>query len=185
MQYGFGGEHGPPFNEPRLIAADVDGLRVVNVYIPNGRTMASAHWRFKLAWLELLRVELSLELEETDQLVVVGDFNVCPTAADLYKPTKRNRNLVSDEERAAIAAVLDLGFTDLARELHPDDPGYTWFSFSPGFLEANKGYRLDLALGSEAVRGRAESCAPLIQWRYPRPNGPNPSDHVPLLTTLR
>lgn len=184
VQYGFGGEHGPPFDEPRLIAADVDGMRIANVYVPNGRTMGSPHWRFKLAWLELLRVELALELDESDQLLVVGDFNVCPTPADLYKPTKRNRNLVSDEERSAIAALLELGFVDLARELHPGDPGYTWFSFSPGFLEANKGYRLDLALGSEAVRVRTDACAPLIDWRYPRSDGPNPSDHVPLLVSL-
>jgi len=184
VQYGFGGEHGRPFDEPRLVAADCDGLRVVNVYVPNGRTMDSAHWRFKLAWLELLRVELELELAETDELVVVGDFNVCPTPDDLYKPSKRNRNLVSDEERAALAKVFDLGLTDLARATHPDNPGYTWFSFTPGFLEANKGYRLDLALGSDPVRQRTESCEPLLAWRRPRENL-TPSDHAPLHLTLR
>lgn len=184
VQYGFGGEHGSPFDEPRLIAADCGGLRIVNVYVPNGRTMGSAHWQFKLAWLELLRVELELELAETDELVVVGDFNVCPTPNDLYKPSKRNRNLVSDDERAALARVFDLGLVDLARALHPDDPGYTWFSFTPGFLEANKGYRLDLALGSEPVRKRTVSCEPLLAWRRPR-GQLTPSDHVPLHLSLR
>lgn len=181
VKYGFSGEHGPPFDEPRLLRADCEGVRVGSIYVPNGRTAGSSWWKLKLAWLDLLRVELELELEAEPALLVLGDMNVCPTPFDLYQPGKRNRNLVSDEERARIAALLDLGFADLARILHPDEPGYTWFSFSPGQLEAGHGYRLDLALGSKRIEGRATSCRPALEWRDP---ALRPSDHAPLVVDL-
>ena len=181
VQYGFAGQHGPPFDEPRLIVADCHDVRVANVYVPNGRTAGSRHWRYKLAWLELLRIEVGLELTDEPNLVVMGDFNVCPTPADLYQPNKRNRNLVTDEERAAIAALLAVGITDLARAARPDEPGYTWFSFSPGKFEAALGYRLDLALGAKAIVDRLEDCAPELEWRDPTRS---PSDHAPLKLSL-
>lgn len=182
VSYGFGGEHGPPFDQPRLLSADCDGIRVTSLYAPNGQRMRSAAWFAKLAWFQLLRVELELELEATDQLLVVGDFNVCPAPIDVYDPVrKRNRNLVSDEERAAVAALLELGLHDLGRTLHPDDPGFTWFSFAEGQLEANRGYRLDLALASEPLRARSASCTPLLGWRAP---DLRPSDHAPLQVCL-
>lgn len=180
--YGFSGEHGPPFDQPRIVSADCDGVRVVCLYAPNGQRIRSAAWFSKLAWFTLLAVELQLELETTEQLLVVGDFNVCPAPIDVYDPVrKRNRNLVSTEERAAIATLLDLGLHDLGRVLHPDDPGFTWFSFAEGQLEANRGYRLDLALASDAVRSRAAECAPLLRWRAP---DLRPSDHAPLHVRL-
>lgn len=181
VQWGFAGEHGPPFDEPRILSADCGDLRVSTIYVPNGRTLGSAHWQYKLAWLELFRVELELELLESPNLVVLGDFNVCPTPADLYQPDKRNRNLVSDEERAALARVFDVGMTDLARAARPEASDYTWFSFSLGKFEQNLGYRLDLALGSTAVVDRLVDCGPALPWRDP---AKNPSDHAPLQIEL-
>jgi len=182
VSYGFGGEHGPPFDQPRLIAADCDGLRVASVYAPNGQRIRSAAWFAKLAWFQLLAVEMGLELEATRDLLVIGDFNVCPAPIDVYDPIrKRDRNLVSSEERAAVAALLDLGLHDLARELDENEPGFTWFSFAAGQLEANRGYRLDLALGSRTVRERSTECRPLLRWREP---DLRPSDHAPLSLVL-
>ncbi len=181
VQYGFSGEHGPPFDEPRLLAADCGDLRLVTVYVPNGRRVRTAAWEFKLAWLELLRIELGLELESEASMLVVGDFNVCPAPIDLYDATKRDRNLVSEPERSAIARLLDLGFTDLARHLHPPEPGFTWFSFNPGQLETGRGYRLDLALATEAITARAVECRPGLAWRRPELG---PSDHAPLMIRL-
>ena len=181
VRYGFAGEHGPPFDEPRLLAADCGEVRVATVYVPNGRRMGSAAWEYKLAWLELLRIELGLEMEVEDSLLVIGDFNVCPAPIDLYVPTKRDRNLVSSQERAAIEALLSSGLTDLARHLHPSEPGFTWFSFSPGQLEAGRGYRLDLALATEAISTRAVECRPSLDWRRPTLG---PSDHAPLVVRL-
>lgn len=178
VSYGFGGEHGPPFDQPRLIAADCDGIRVLCIYAPNGQRIRTAPWFAKLAWFELLRVEVELELAHEANLILTGDFNVCPSPMDVYDPIrKRNRNLVSAEERAAVASLGQLGLHDLGRELHPEDPGFTWFSFAAGQLEANRGYRLDLALATAPVRDRAIRCEPMLRWRSP---DCSPSDHAPL-----
>lgn len=185
--FGFGGEHGPPFDEPRMIAADVDGQRVVSLYAPNGRRIRTPAWQFKLAWFELLRIDLSLELEESDQLIVAGDFNVCPTAADVYDPVKkRNSNLVSDEERERLRAVIDTGLVDLAAKLHPDETDFTWFSHMAGQVERNRGYRIDLVLASTTVAQHARSCRPLLEWRDPErtPDGLAPSDHAPVMAVF-
>lgn len=179
VSWGFSGEHGAPFDEPRLLAADVGDLRVFTVYAPNGRRVGSAAWQFKLAWFELLRVELEQELAEQPQLVVCGDFNVCPADIDVYDPVrKRGRNLVSAAERAALSSLQDLGLDDAARALHPDEPGFTWFSHSPEQLERNRGYRLDLVLAPPAIVDRLTGCRPAIAWRQPERH---PSDHAPVL----
>ena len=151
----------------------------MTLYAPNGRKMRSPAWQFKLAWFELLRIELELELAESPRLIVAGDFNVCPEPIDVYDPVKkRNRNLVSEPERAAVGRLFDLGLVDLARELHPDEPGFTWFAFTAGQFAANRGYRLDLALASPDVAAEFTTCRPLRQWREPNLG---PSDHTPLL----
>ncbi len=182
VTYGFTGEHGPPFDEPRLISADVNGHRITTIYAPNGRKVRTAAWEFKLAWFELFRTELSLELDETTELLVIGDFNVCPTDADVYDPVKkRNRNLVSEPERAALERVIELGLTDVGRHHHLDDERFTWFSHGKGQYEMNRGYRLDLVLASSPVFERIRSCRPLTAWRNPELG---PSDHVPVLTEI-
>ena len=179
VSFGFGGQHGPPFDEPRLLAATVDDVRLMTVYAPNGRTARSAHWRAKLAWFELLAVELELELAESANLVIAGDFNVCPSPIDVYDPVKkRNRNLVSEPERAAIAKLLNLGLVDLARTLHPNEPGFSWFAFSAGQFAANRGYRLDLVLASAQMAEAASACQALRTWREP---DRSPSDHTPVV----
>ncbi|MDW3180272.1 MAG: exodeoxyribonuclease III [Acidimicrobiia bacterium] len=182
VTYGFSGDHGPPFDEPRLISADVDGQRIATIYAPNGRRVRTSAWQFKLAWFELLRTELTLELDETDELLVMGDFNVCPTDADLYNPAKkRDRNLVSVPERAALQRILDLGLTDVGELHHAPDERFTWFSHAEGQFESNLGYRLDLVLATSAVSDRILQCRPLREWRVPELG---PSDHVPVATEI-
>jgi len=178
---GFGGTHGPPFDEPRLLAADVGDTRLMTLYAPNGQRIRTPAWEAKLAWFELLRIELDLELTESPRLVVAGDFNVCPAEIDVYNPAKRHRNLVSDPERAAIARILDDGFVDVARDLHSDEPGYSWYAFSAGQFAAGRGYRLDLVLASPEVAGEFTSCRPLRKWREPELS---PSDHTPVIAEL-
>ena len=177
IEIGFGGSPTPPFDEARLITATVGDMRIVSLYAPNGRRRGTDDWHQKLAWFKLLQVWLELELADHEQLVVLGDFNVCPTTDDCYDPNKRNRNLVSDEERAAFAQLLDLGLVDIGRSLHGAETGYTWFAQQRNQFEAGRGYRLDIALATPNVTSRAESCQPLLQWRDPTRR---PSDHAPL-----
>ncbi len=179
---GFGGNHGPPFDQPRILAADIGDLRVMTVYAPNGKQVREPEWDVKLAWFELFRVELALELEDYPRLVVAGDFNVCPAPIDVYDPIKkRNRNLVSDPERAAVAKILDDGFVDVARTLHPDEPGFSWYAYSAGQFGKGKGYRLDLVLAGPEVAGDFTSCRPMRKWREP---DLSPSDHCPVLAVM-
>ena len=178
VRLGFSGKAHPPFDECRLIAGTIDGVRILTLYAPNGSRRKSHDWQVKLAWFELLGNELSFELAEHDDVLVVGDFNVCPTPNDLYDPRKRNRNLVSDEERAALARVIELGFVDVAAAMHGADAGYTWYAFRSGQFENDRGYRLDLALATTELARRVEVCEPLRRWRDPEIH---PSDHVPLV----
>lgn len=180
---GFGGNHGPPFDEPRLLAADVGDLRVMTLYAPNGKKVRAPEWEIKLAWFELLAVEMSLEIEESPRLVVAGDFNVCPAPIDVYDfAKKKNRNLVSAPERAAIAKLFDQGFVDVARALHPDDPGFSWYAYSAGQFAKGKGYRLDLVLAGADVANEFISCRALRSWREP---ALTPSDHCPVVAELQ
>lgn len=176
---GFGGEHRGPFNEPRVLAADVGDLRLMTLYAPNGKRVRQPEWKVKLAWFELLAVELELELEDSPRLVVAGDFNVCPAPIDVYDFAKKHKsNLVTAEERAAVAKLLDSGFTDLARTLHPEDPGYSWYAYSAGQFGKGKGYRLDLVLAGADVADEFTSCRALREWREP---SLSPSDHCPVV----
>ncbi len=180
VQWGFHGEHGPPFDEPRLLLGDVEGIRVGSVYAPNGRRYRSAEWRHKLAWFELLRIEAEETLVGEPDLLLLGDLNVCPAAIDLWKPINGSRNLTSVDERAAFDRLCEVGLHDLGRSCHPDEPGYTWFSHSAEQLERGLGYRLDFALASDGVRAAASSCRPDTAWRMAE----RPSDHAPLVIEL-
>ncbi len=178
VQIGFSGKARPPFDECRLLAATIGGVRVLTVYAPNGAKRKSQSWQVKLAWFELLRNELEFELAEHDDVMVIGDFNVCPTPDDLYDPGKRNRNLVSDEERAAFGRLVELGFVDVAAAMHGASAGYTWYAYREGQFENDRGYRLDLALANPDLAKRIKICEPIRKWREP---ALGPSDHVPLV----
>lgn len=182
IAYGFGGNPTPPFNEPRLLAVTVGELRIATLYAPNGKRVRTPEYELKLAWFELLAVQLSLEVEEFPRLVVAGDFNVCPAPIDVYDYNKkRNANLVSRPEQAAVARLLDTGFIDVARTLHPEDPGFSWYAYSYDRFAKGLGYRLDLVLASNGLASEFTSCRSLTDWRKPELS---PSDHTPVLATM-
>ena len=178
VRSGFSGTPQPPFDECRLLTATIAGVRVITLYAPNGAKRRSPAWDATLAWFQMLEHELSFELADHDEVLVIGDFNVCPTPDDLYDPAKRNRNLVSNEERAAVARIGELGFVDIAQQMHGSRAGYTWYSHRPGQFENDRGYRLDLALATPQLAQRVTRCDALRDWRDPVRR---PSDHVPLL----
>lgn len=151
VERGFTGEVEPPFDEPRLIGAVCGGIRFRCVYVPNGRKAHDPHWYFKLAWLERLRSIVDMSVPT----VVSGDFNVQRADIDVYDPKRwRNRNHATPEERAAFAALVDLGLRDVLRERHPGPDVYTWWNYRPGQFDKNKGMRIDLALCTPDVADR-------------------------------
>jgi exodeoxyribonuclease III len=170
----------PAVDEARWIEATVDGVRAVSVYVPNGREVDTPPYVDKLRFLEAAARRIA-ELSG-GPLVVGGDFNVCPTDLDVYDPAAFvGSTHVTPAERERVAALLDAGVVDAFRELHPDEPGFTWWDYRQGHFHRKMGLRIDAVLLSSPLAERLESCG--IDRNYRK--GPKPSDHAPLIADLR
>ncbi len=195
VQRGFPGVNQPPFDEARTIAATCGGLRVWSVYAPNGRGLDDPHYLFKLVWFERLRAAVAADMAAAGHgeaghgaatagapaTVLAGDMNVAPADLDIYDPVRwRRRTHASAPERAAIAALADLGLHDVTREHHPGPGVFTWWSYRPGQFEANRGLRIDLALVSPAVAARTTR----VWIDTDERGGAVASDHAPLVLDL-
>ena len=178
MSRGLPGE--PIAGDARWIEAEVDGVRVASVYVPNGRAVGSASYLEKLEFLDVMVAWA----ESTDgPSVVAGDMNVCPTDFDAWDATKLHGGThVTPAERARIQSIERLGFEDVFRIAHPDEPGFTWWDYRAGAFHKGMGLRIDLAL----VRGIDTAGASVgREWRKPsRVPGTKPSDHAPLFFSL-
>jgi exodeoxyribonuclease-3 len=171
-----------PFDEARMVAATVDGLRVASLYAPNGRVVGSPFYDGKLAWFDRLRRWTADELTRVDALVIGGDLNVAPTDMDVWNATAAHGGThVSEPERAAFRALLDLGLADAYRARH-DEPGrFSWWDYRAGNFHKNLGMRIDHLLASPAVAARIVDAE--ID-RQARKGPPVPSDHAPMTVDL-
>jgi exodeoxyribonuclease-3 len=173
-----------PFDEARVLAATIDGLRVVTVYAPNGRVVGSPFYEGKLKWFERLGryVDAERAAGRGDTLVVGGDFNVAPTDMDVWDPRAAHGGThVSEPERAAVRALLDRGLVDSYRARHDETGRFTWWDYRAGMFHKNFGMRIDLLLAGEAVAARLVDAE--ID-RQARKGPPIPSDHAPLIIDL-
>jgi exodeoxyribonuclease III len=174
---GLAGEPSP--GEARWLEADVDGLRVVSVYVPNGRSPDSPFYEEKLRFLDAMAARLA-ELAG-GELVVAGDLNVCPADVDVYDPSAFvGATHVTEPERERFQALLDAGTVDAFRELHPQDPGFTWWDYRQGHFQRGKGLRIDAFLVSQQLAPDLLGCVVERDFR----KGSRPSDHAPLVCTL-
>lgn len=170
-----------PFDEPRLLRATCAGIRCWCVYVPNGRQREDPHWYVKLDWLRRLRDAVDDEVARGASTIVAGDVNVQRADIDVYDPRRwRNRNHATPEERAAIAAVVDVGLRDVVREQHPDPGVYTWWSYAPGQVTRNRGMRIDLVLCTPDVADRVIDTWIDLDER----SKPVTSDHAPVVVDL-
>jgi exodeoxyribonuclease-3 len=170
-------------DEARWIEATVDGLRVVSVYVPNGREVGSPTFEEKLGFLDAAAARVAaLRAGGATPLLVGGDFNVAPTDLDVYDPAAfEGSTHVTAEERWRIDAMLAAGdLVDTYRHLHPDDVQYTWWDYRQGHFHRGMGLRIDLLLASEALAGTLVACG--IERDYRK--GTKPSDHAPLVVEL-
>ena len=166
-------------DEARWMEVDVDGMRVVSVYVPNGRSPDSPHYEDKLRFLEAAAARIG-QLSDRE-LVVAGDFNVCPADLDVYDPAAFvGSTHVQPEERERFAALLADGHVDAFRHLHPDEVGFTWWDYRQGHFHRKMGLRIDAYVVAPGVAGRITACG--IDRNYRK--GPKPSDHAPLLLEL-
>jgi exodeoxyribonuclease III len=162
----------------RILASTVDGVRVINLYVPNGSEVGSEKYEYKLNWLRSLRSFLQAELAEHENVVVLGDFNIAPADADVYDPEKwGDAILCSPLEREALGALLDLGLTDVFREFEHPEGTFSWWDYRAAGFRRNAGLRIDLILTSEKM---TTCCTASYVDKEPRA-WERPSDHAPVV----
>lgn len=166
-------------DECRVISATCGGVRLYSVYVPNGRTVESEHYKAKLAWFSRLREDLAATCSP-DQLVgVFGDFNVAPEDRDVWDIEQFvGATHVSAPERAALKELCNWGLRDAVRVLHPDEDAlFSWWDYRAGSFHRGWGMRIDLGLVTAPL---AELLCYAAVDREAR-KGPQPSDHAPVV----
>lgn len=170
----------PGFEDPqrRILASTIDGVRVVNLYIPNGHSVGSEKYAYKLGWLAALKSFLQAELKTHEKLVVLGDFNIAPDDRDVYDAEKWGDDILcSPAERAALQELIDLGLTDVFRRFDQPEKTFSWWDYRAAGFRRNAGLRIDLILATPAL---TEACAASYIDREPR-TWERPSDHTPVI----
>ncbi|MBW3582285.1 MAG: exodeoxyribonuclease III [Euryarchaeota archaeon] len=176
--------HDPVAEQPRVVAGRIGDLTVVNVYVVNGKAVGDPAYAIKLEWLELLRDWIAETWSPQDPLLVVEDFNVAPTDADVHDPERwRERNLCSTPERERVSDLLGWGLVDLHRQADPE-AAFTWWDHRAGSFHRGWGLRIDLALGTEPVARRVASVTVDREERKKTSGEGNPSDHAPVIVDL-
>ena len=172
------GVEGEQKDQKRLLAATIDGVRVVNVYVPNGQSVGSDKYHDKLRWLAALRDYLAAALKQYPRLVVLGDFNIAPEDRDVHDPMLWEGNvLVSPAERQAFRELLALPLIDSLRQLDPAPGRFSWWDYRAGSFRRNLGVRIDHVLASPEQAARLLCCSV-----DPAPRGwERPSDHAPVV----
>jgi len=175
--FGDGGDD----SQARCIAATVNDVRVVSVYVPNGKNIDHDDYGFKLEWLRRLRAYFDANFEPGAPIYLGGDFNVAPDERDVYDPKAlEGRILCSDAEREALANLIAFGFEDAFRALNPDGGYYSWWDYRMLGFPKNRGLRIDMAYLTAPLM---ERCRESSIDRNAR-KGKGPSDHAPVLVTL-
>jgi len=170
----------PGFADPprRVLAATVAGVRVVNLYVPNGQALDSDKYHYKLRWLAALRDWLREEAQQHPHLVVLGDFNIAPEDRDVHDPAAWVGSVhVSEPERWALRALQQLGLVDVFRRFEQPPATFSWWDYRMLAFRRNHGLRIDLILASAAL---AQTCSACVVDRTPR-KAERPSDHAPVI----
>jgi exodeoxyribonuclease-3 len=172
----------PGEDEKRFIAATIQGVRVINVYVPNGQEVDSPKFLYKLAWLERLCTFLSTTYSLQEAVLLCGDFNVAPEPRDVYDPVKVDGEILyHPAERAAFARLLAWGLLDTLR-LHQEAGGlYSWWDYRAAAFRRNLGFRIDHILVTPLLAAR---CTAVTLERDLR-RLPKPSDHIPVVATFQ
>jgi exodeoxyribonuclease-3 len=175
---GIEGAPGFPGPESRAISATCDGIRLVSVYVPNGRVPGSEHYDYKLAWLEALRAMVA---DGPAATIVCGDMNIAPTDDDVFDPDAYvGETHVTPPEREALAQLQSLGLRDVVRDRWPGERIFTYWDYRAGMFHQDLGMRIDLVLASEPVAERVRAAWVDRQAR----KGSGPSDHAPVMVDL-
>jgi exodeoxyribonuclease-3 len=167
--------------QKRVLAASLNGVRVICAYVPNGESVASDKYQYKLAWLDAFRRWLGDELSRHPRLAVMGDFNVAPEDRDVYDPKAwEGQVLFSMPERNAFKSLLAAGLKDAFRLFEQPERSFTWWDYRMNAFRRKMGLRIDHILLSEKLAKACTACAIDVE---PRRNE-RPSDHAPVFAEL-
>ena len=169
----------PDFDDPqkRVLAATINGVRVVCLYVPNGQSVGSDKYQYKLAWLQATTAWLKNELAANPRMVVVGDFNIAPADIDVHDPKAwEGQVLCSDAEREALRHLLAIGLKDGLRLIEPEAQMFTWWDYRMNAFKRKMGLRIDHVLVSEALAVKCKACSVDLEPRRHE----RPSDHAPV-----
>jgi exodeoxyribonuclease-3 len=167
--------------QKRAISALIDGVRVVNLYVPNGSSLSSDKYNYKLTWLSCLERYLRAIQTRDEPLCVMGDFNIGLEARDLPDPDRLTGGIMaSDRERGALRAALGPDLQDAFRLFEPNSGHWSWWDYRSGAWDRGRGWRIDHIYLDETLRGVARSCSIDKQER----GRIQPSDHAPVVVDL-
>lgn len=173
----------PDFSDPqkRLLAATINNIRIINVYIPNGEAVTSEKFQYKLTWLEHFKNFLLAEKKRYKNIIILGDFNIAPHDEDVFDPIKvAGQVLFSEKERAAFAEFIQLEFQDCFR-LHPQpEKSFSWWDYRLNAFRRNMGFRIDHILATQTMASLCQKC---FIDKTPR-SWERPSDHTPVVAVF-
>jgi len=167
----------PGLDDPqrRILAATIDGIRVINVYIPNGQEVGSEKYDYKFRWLNAFRDYLAGELAAYPRLMVLGDYNIAPADIDVHDPKRwQGKIMCSEAEREMFQSLLSLGLTDSLRTLHPAEPMFSWWDYRLNAFRRGWGIRIDHILTTPAIELHSAGVDAEERGRE------RPSDHAPV-----
>ncbi|MDR7052148.1 exodeoxyribonuclease-3 [Duganella sp. 3397] len=167
--------------QQRILAATIGGMRIVCAYVPNGQSVGSEKYQYKMGWLDAFHAWISQEAAQHPQLAVLGDYNIAPEDRDVHDPAAWEGEVhVSEPERAALRRLLDIGLADAFRLFEQPEKSYSWWDYRGLGFRLNKGLRIDHILLSPALAQRCTAC---VIDRTPR-KWEQPSDHTPVIATI-
>ena len=169
-------------DQKRVLTATIGGIRVIDVYVPNGQAPDSPKYQYKLAWLEMLRAYVQEEMSRHPYVLALGDYNIAPEDRDVHDPAAwEGRVHVSGPERSALRSLLGIGLVDVFRKFDQPERCFSWWDYRMLAFRRNHGLRIDLLLASPQL---AQLCDACHIDRTPR-TWERPSDHAPVLADFR
>lgn len=167
--------------QKRVISGIIDGVRIVNLYVPNGSAIGTDKYIYKLAWLKMLRTYLQKLQAQKPEICVCGDFNIALEDKDIYTNKGRDQHIMASPlERQALNQVLELGFQDAFRKFTNEPEHYSWWDYRSGGFARNRGWRIDHHYLTEKLYQQAIKC-----WIDVEPRKlEKPSDHAPVVVVF-
>jgi exodeoxyribonuclease-3 len=164
--------------QKRVITGVLDGIQIVNLYVPNGSAIGSEKYEYKLRWLTVLREYLRVLLATNPAICMCGDFNIALEATDIHdKVNTENHIMASEPERQALRDILSLGFADAFRKFTSEGGHYSWWDYRTSAFKRNLGWRIDHHYLTPVLYQQAKSCIIDITPRKLT----QPSDHTPVI----